>query len=195
MSDDEAEAYVPVLPPAELEAVRRAWLAGIEEEDDAMDHGEATAGALAAVLDELEAAADRASRAAYAVTEIEERLEEGHRPELAVELMAAAGRLAAEQWLETVRRRRQDLEARLGEREVARVHAGGRGRRTANASPPVELVLLATALSCSRTSALVLANGAFFCSHSAATGARPGFVAPARPGIGRLPVPSRSGIP
>ena len=35
--------------------------------------------------------------------------------------------------------------------------------------------------SCSRTSALVLANGAFFCSHSAATGARPGSWRPPAP--------------
>jgi hypothetical protein len=80
------------------------------------------AAALLAVLDELDAAGDRASRAAFALSVAEEEAEED--PGAAAGLAAAVGRLAAmEQWLETLRRRRRDLEKRLGAAEAARVLA------------------------------------------------------------------------
>ena len=87
-----------------------------------MIHGDATAAALAAVLEE-EAAEDRAARAGHAPAEAEERAEED--PAAAAGLEACRQRAdAAEDWLAEVRRRRRDLEARLDEREALRVHAG-----------------------------------------------------------------------
>ncbi len=84
--------------------------------------------ALEAVLDELDAAADRVSRATFAVATLEEEAEED--PGAAAELAAAVGRLAAaEQWLGTLRRRRRELEDALDRLEVLRVQAlraGGR---------------------------------------------------------------------
>lgn len=84
-----------------------------------MIHGDATAAALEAVLGELEAAEDRAARAGHALAEIEELAEED--PAAAAGLGACRRRLeAAEEWLAEVRRRRRDLEVRLGEREALR---------------------------------------------------------------------------
>jgi hypothetical protein len=97
------------------------------EGGEAMIHGDATAAALAAVLDEEEAAEDRAARAGHALAELEERAEEG--PAAAVGLEACRRWLAAaEEWLAEVRRKRRDLETRLDEREALRVHAGRCGR-------------------------------------------------------------------
>ena len=99
-----------------------------------MIHGDATAAALEAVLDELGAAEDRAARAGHALAELEERAEED--PAAAAGLGACRRRLeAAEEWLAEVRRRRRDLEVRLGEREASRVHAS-RSVTTAWATPP-----------------------------------------------------------
>ena len=90
-----------------------------------MIHGDATAAALAAVLAEEEAAEDVAARAGHALAEAEERAEED--PAAAAGLGVCRRRLeAAEVRLAEVRERRRDLEARLGEREALRVHAGGR---------------------------------------------------------------------
>jgi hypothetical protein len=87
-----------------------------------MIHGDATAAALAAVLAEEEAAEDRAARAGHALAELEERAEED--PAAAAGLGACHRRLeAAEEWLAEVRRRRWDLEVRLGEREAPRAYA------------------------------------------------------------------------
>jgi chromosome segregation ATPase len=89
-----------------------------------MIHGDATAAALEAVLDELAAAEDRAALAGHALAELEERLEDGDGPGLAAALTAAEGRLvAAAARLAELREKRRDLEARLGEREAFRVHA------------------------------------------------------------------------
>jgi len=86
-----------------------------------MIHGDATAAALEAALEELAAAEDRAARAGHALAELEERAEED--PAAAVGLGACRRRLeAAEEWLAEVRRRR-DLGVRLGERETLRAHA------------------------------------------------------------------------
>ena len=88
-----------------------------------MIHGDATAAALAAVLDEQEVAEDRAAWAGHTLAELEERAEED--PAAADGLEACRRRAeAAEQWLEAVRRKRRDLEARLDEHEALRVHAG-----------------------------------------------------------------------
>jgi hypothetical protein len=82
-----------------------------------MIHGDATTAALAAVLDEEAAAEDRAARAGHALAEAD--------PAAAAGLEACRRRAeAAEEWLEAVRRKRRDLEARLDEREALRVHAG-----------------------------------------------------------------------
>ena len=87
-----------------------------------MIHGDATAAALAAVLDEEEAAEDVAARAGHALAEAEERAEED--PAAADGLEACRRRLeAAELRLAELRERRRDLEARLGGREALRVHA------------------------------------------------------------------------
>ena len=87
-----------------------------------MIHGDATAAALAAVLDEPAAAEDMAARAGHALAEAEERAEED--PAAAAGIGACRRRLEAAE--DSVRERRRDLEARLGEREALRVHAGGR---------------------------------------------------------------------
>jgi benzoyl-CoA reductase/2-hydroxyglutaryl-CoA dehydratase subunit BcrC/BadD/HgdB len=88
-----------------------------------MIHGDATAAALEAVLEELGAAEDRAARAGHALAELEELAEED--PAAAAGLDACRRRLAAaEEWLAEVRRRRRDLEVRLGEGEALRVRAG-----------------------------------------------------------------------
>jgi hypothetical protein len=98
-----------------------------------MIHGDATAAALEAALEELGAAEDRAARAGHALAELEELAEED--PAAAAGLDACRRRLAAaEEWLAEVRRRR-DLEVRLGEREASRVHAS-RSVTTARATPP-----------------------------------------------------------
>jgi hypothetical protein len=88
-----------------------------------MIHGDATAAALAAVLDELAAAEDRAARAGHALAELEERLEDGDGPGMAAALAAEGRLVAAAAWLAELRARRRDLEARLGEREALGVHA------------------------------------------------------------------------
>ena len=99
-----------------------------------MIHGDATAAALEAVLDELGAAEDRAARAGHALAELEERAEED--PAAAAGLGACRRRLeAAEEWLAEVRRRRRDLEVRLGEREALRAYTS-RSATTARATPP-----------------------------------------------------------
>ena len=98
-----------------------------------MIHGDATAAALEAVLDELGAAEDRAARAGHVLAELEERAEED--PAAAAGLGACRRRLeAAEEWLAEVRRRR-DLEVRLGERETLRAYTS-RSATTARATPP-----------------------------------------------------------
>jgi hypothetical protein len=85
-----------------------------------MIHGDATAAALEAALEELAAAEDRAARAGHALAELEERAEED--PAAAAGLGACRRRLeAAEEWLAEVRRR--DLGVRPGERETLRAHA------------------------------------------------------------------------
>ena len=99
-----------------------------------MIHGDATTAVLEAALEELAAAEDRAARAGHVLAELEERVEEDSAA--AAGLGACRRRLeAAEEWLAEVRRRRRDLEVRLGEREASRVHAS-RSATTARATPP-----------------------------------------------------------
>ena len=87
-----------------------------------MIHGDATAAALEAVLEELGAAEDRAARAGHALAELEELAEET--PAAAAGLDACRRRLRRPRsgWPRCGRRR--DLEVRLGERRGA---AGARG--------------------------------------------------------------------
>ena len=113
-----------------IDAVWATWAAKVAdapgrgvgpEGSGAMIHGDATAAALEAALEELAAAEDRAARAGHALAELEERAEED--PAAAAGLGACRRRLeAAEEWLAEVRRRR-DLGVRLGERETLRAHA------------------------------------------------------------------------
>src|SRR3954447_12238339 len=104
-----------------IDAVRTVWGKSGRRGSGVMIHGDATAAALEAVLDELGAAEDRAARAGHALAELEERAEED--PAAAAGLGACRrGRGAGEEWLAGVRRRRA-LEVRLGEREASRVHA------------------------------------------------------------------------
>src|SRR3954447_15474381 len=59
-----------------IDAVRTVWGKSGRRGSGVMIHGDATAAALEAVLDELGAAEDRAARAGHALAELEERAEE-----------------------------------------------------------------------------------------------------------------------
>jgi len=84
--------------------------------------------ALAAVLEELDAAEARVRKTAFVAAELEEALEEGgaSRAELAAALDELA---AAAVWVDALRRKREEAEAELGRPGVLRVHARRAGGR------------------------------------------------------------------
>src|SRR3954467_9325952 len=90
---EELADHVPVVLASAGEPVAGAERKTGPEGGEAMIHGDATAAALAAVLDEEEAAEDRAARAGHALAELEERA--GEDPAAVAGLGARRRRLAA----------------------------------------------------------------------------------------------------